>query len=87
VVLQTLPTLRSDTRLREVKPEDSGNKYRYLYHVYYLEDLAKEPIGVVFYQGKFHRFFHSETTGNPYLGSEHKEINQYELFEDDACHR
>jgi hypothetical protein len=52
--------------------------------VYYPEDPAKEPIGVVFYQGKFHRFFHSEMTGNPYLGSEHKEVNQYELFEDDT---
>ena len=52
--------------------------------MYYPEDPAKKPTGVVFHQGKFHRFFHSETTGNPYLGSEHKEANQYELFEDDA---
>jgi hypothetical protein len=83
-VLQTLPTLLSDTRLREVEPKDNGNKYGYLYHIYYPEDPAKEPIGVVFHQGKFHRFFHSETIGNPYLGSEHKEVNQYELFEDNA---
>jgi hypothetical protein len=52
--------------------------------VYYLEDPAKEPIRVVFHQGKFHRFFHSEMTENPYLGMEHKEVNQYKLFEDDA---
>jgi hypothetical protein len=83
-VLQTLPTLQLDTQLQEVEPEDSSNKYGYLYHVYYPEDPAKEPIGVVFYQGKFHRFFHSETIGNPYLGLEHKEVNQYELFKDDA---
>jgi len=82
--LRTLPTLRSDTRLREVEPEDSGNKYGYLYHVYYPEDPTKEPTGVVFHQGKFHRFFHSETTGNPYLGLELKEANQFELFEDGA---
>jgi hypothetical protein len=55
-----------------------------LYHVYYPEDPAKEPTGVVFHQGKFHKFFHLEMTGNPYLGAEHKEVNQYELFEDDA---
>ena len=38
----------------------------------------------MFHQEKFHRFFHSETTGNPYLGTEQKEVNQFELFEDDA---
>jgi hypothetical protein len=38
----------------------------------------------VFHQEKFHRFFHSETTGNPYLGMEQKEVNQFELFEDDT---
>jgi hypothetical protein len=52
--------------------------------VYYPEDLAKEPTRVMFHQGKFYRFFHLEMTGNPYLGSEHKEVNQYELVEDDA---
>jgi hypothetical protein len=52
--------------------------------VYYPEDHTKEPIGVVFHQGRFYRFFHSEMTGNPYLGMEHKEVNQYELFEDNA---
>jgi hypothetical protein len=54
-----------------------------LYNVYYPEDLAKEPIGVVFYKDKFHQFFHSTTTGNPYLGAALKEVNQYE-FQDDT---
>jgi hypothetical protein len=35
VALRTLPTLRPDTRLREVNTDDSNNQYRYLYHVYY----------------------------------------------------
>jgi hypothetical protein len=82
--LCTLPTLQLDTRLREVDTNDSNNRYGYLYHVYYLEDPTKEPIGVVFHQEKFHRFFHSETTGNPYLGVEQKEVNQFKLFEDNA---
>jgi hypothetical protein len=54
-----------------------------LYHIYYPEDLAKEPIGVIFYRDKFHQFFHSTTTGNPYLGAVLKEVNQYE-FQDNA---
>jgi hypothetical protein len=54
-----------------------------LYNVYYLEDITKEPIGVVFHKDKFYQFFHSSTTGNPYLGVLLKEANQYE-FQDDV---
>ena len=50
-----------------------------MYNVYYPEDIAKEPIGVVFHKDKFYQFFHSSTTGNPYLGALLKEANQYEL--------
>ena len=53
-----------------------------MYNVYYPEDIAKEPIGVVFHKDKFYQFFHSSTTGNPYLGALLKEANQYE-FQDD----
>ena len=55
----------------------------YLYNIYYPEDLAKEPIGIVFYKDKFHQFFHSTTIGNPYLGMAIKEANQYK-FQDDT---
>jgi hypothetical protein len=54
-----------------------------LYNVYYPEDTAKEPIGIVFHKDKFYQFFHSSTTGNPYLGVPLKEANQYE-FQDDV---
>jgi hypothetical protein len=36
----------------------------------------------VFHKDKFYQFFHSSTTGNPYLGALLKEANQYE-FQDD----
>jgi hypothetical protein len=39
----------------------------------------KEPIGVVFHKEKFHQFFHSTTTGNPYLKALLKEVNQYKF--------
>ena len=83
VALQKLPSLRPDTRIREIDTDDHKSKYSYLYNVYYPEDLAKEPIGVVFYKDKFHQFFHSTTTGNPYLGAPLKEVNQYK-FQDNA---
>jgi hypothetical protein len=54
-----------------------------LYNIYYPEDPAKEPIGIIFYKDKFHQFFHLTTIGNPYLGAAIKEANQYE-FQDDA---
>ena len=54
-----------------------------MYNVYYLEDFAKEPIGVIFYKDKFHQFFHSTTIGNPYLGAVLKEVNQYK-FQDNT---
>jgi hypothetical protein len=50
-----------------------------LYHIYYPEDLAKEPTGVVFHKEKFHQFFHSATIENPYLGGALKKVNQYEF--------
>jgi hypothetical protein len=50
-----------------------------LYNIYYPEDIAKEPIGVVFHKDKFYQFFHSSTTGNPYLRALLKEANQYEF--------
>jgi hypothetical protein len=83
VALWKLPSLRSDTRIREVDTDDHKNKYGYLYNVYYPEDFAKEPIGVIFHKDKFHQFFHSTTTGNPYLRAVLKEVNQYE-FQDDT---
>jgi hypothetical protein len=60
------------------------NKYGYLYHVYYPEKASEPPVGVVYHQEKFHRFYHSTTTGEPYLGDPHKEANQFELFEEDS---
>jgi hypothetical protein len=57
---------------------------RYLYNVYYLEDLTKEPIGIVFYQKKFHQFFHSEMSRRPYLGLAQDEVNKYKLPDDDT---
>jgi len=83
VVLQKLPSLRSDTRIQEIDTNNNSNKYRYLYNVYYPEDIAKEPIGVVFQKDKFYQFFHSSTIGNPYLGALLKEANQYK-FQDDV---
>jgi hypothetical protein len=50
-----------------------------LYNIYYPEDIAKEPIGVVFYKDKFYQFFHLSTIENPYLGALLKEANQYEF--------
>jgi hypothetical protein len=37
----------------------------------------------VFHKDKFYQFFHSTTTGNPYLGALLKEANQYK-FQDDV---
>ena len=37
----------------------------------------------MFHKDKFYQFFHSSTTGNPYLGALLKEANQYE-FQDDV---
>jgi hypothetical protein len=65
--LQKLPSLRPDTRIREIDTDNDSNKYRYLYNIYYPEDTVKEPIGIVFHKDKFYQFFHSSTTGNPYL--------------------
>jgi len=83
VALQKLPSLRPDTRIREIDTDDDSNKYGYLYNVYYPENIAKEPIGVVFHKDKFYQFFHSGTTGNPYLGALLKEANQYK-FQDNV---
>jgi hypothetical protein len=81
--LQKLPSLRPDTRIQEIDTDDGNNKYGYLYNVYYPEDTAKDPIEIVFHKDKFYQFFHSSTTGNPYLGALLKEANQYE-FQDDV---
>jgi hypothetical protein len=79
VALQKLPSLRPDTRIREIDTDDDSNKYGYLYNIYYLEDTMKEPIRIVFHKDKFYQFFHSSTIGNPYLGVLLKEANQYEF--------
>ena len=93
--LQTLPSLWPDTRIQEIDTDDQENKYSYLYHIYYPEDLMKmkEPIGVIFHKEKFHQFFHLTTTGNPYLEAALEEANQYEFQdnisteeEDQMCH-
>jgi hypothetical protein len=81
--LQKLPSLQPDTRIWEINTDDNSNKYGYLYNIYYPEDTAKEPIGIVFHKDRFYQFFHSSTTGNPYLGALLKEANQYE-FQDDV---
>jgi hypothetical protein len=39
---------------------------------------------VVYHKEKFHQFYHSTTTGNPYLGDQYKEANHFELFKDDS---
>ena len=83
VALQKLPSLWPDTRIWEIDTNDDSNKYGYLYNIYYPEDIAKEPIGVVFHKDKFYQFFHSSTIGNPYLRALLKEANQYE-FQDDV---
>jgi hypothetical protein len=80
--LHALPTLRPDSRIREIDTDDSQNKYGYLYNVYYPEDPSKPPVGVVYHKEKFYQFYHSTTTGNPYLGDQCKEANHFELFED-----
>jgi hypothetical protein len=82
--LHALPTLRPDSRIREIDTDDNQNKYGYLYNIYYPEDLSKPPVGVVYHKEKFHQFYHSTTTGNPYLGDLHKEANHFELLEDDS---
>jgi hypothetical protein len=79
-----LPTLRPDSRIREIDIDDGQNKYGYLYNVYYPEDPSKPPVGVVYHKEKFHQFYHSTTTGNPYLGDQHEEANHFELPEDDS---
>jgi hypothetical protein len=79
-----LLTLWNDLRIREIDTDDAQNKYRYLYHIYYPKDTSKPPVGVVYHKEKFHQFYHSMTTGNPYLGDPHKEVNHFELFKDDS---
>ena len=83
-VLRTLPTLCPDLRICEINTDNTQNKYRYLYNVYYLEDPAETPVGVVYHKEKFYQFYHSLTTGNPYLGAMHKEANNFELFGDNS---
>ena len=39
---------------------------------------------MVYHKEKFRQFYHSTTTGNPYLGDELKEANHFELFDDDS---
>jgi hypothetical protein len=78
-VLQKLPSLQPDTRIQEIDTNNNNNKYRYLYNIYYPEDIAKEPIRVVFHKDKFYQFFHLNTTENPYLGVLLKEANQYKF--------
>jgi hypothetical protein len=84
VALHALPSLRSDSRIREIDTDDAQNKYGYLYNVYYPEDPSKPPVGVVYHKEKFYQFYHSTTTGNPYLGDQYKEANHFELPEDDS---
>jgi hypothetical protein len=76
--------LRPDSRIREIDTDDVQNKYGYLYNVYYPEDPSKPPVGVVYHKEKFHQFYHSMTTGNPYLGDQHREANHFELFDDNS---
>jgi len=83
VVLHTLLKLWPDTRIWEIDTNNQENKYSYLYHMYYPEDLSKEPIGAIFHQDKFHQFYHLTTIENPYLGAVLKEVNQYK-FQDDV---
>ena len=83
-VLRNLPTLQSNSRIREIDTDDAQNKYGYLYNVYYLEDPAQPPVGVVFHKEKFHQFYHSTTTGRPYLGALYNQANNFELFEDNS---
>jgi len=82
--LHTLPMLQPDSRIREIDTDDGQNKYGYLYNVYYPEDPSKPPVGVVYHKEKFYQFYHSMTTGNPYLGDQCKEANHFELLEDDS---
>ena len=76
--------LLSDLRIREIDTDDAQNKYGYLYNIYYPENPAEAPVGIVYHKEKFHQFYHSATTGNPYLGTIYKEANHFELFEDDS---
>jgi hypothetical protein len=71
-------------RIREIDIDNAQNKYGYLYNVYYPEDPTEPPVGVVFHKEKFHQFYHSSTTGNPYLGAIHKQANNFKLFEDNS---
>jgi hypothetical protein len=82
--LRTLPTLRPDSRIREIDTDDEQNKYGYLYNIYHPEDPTKPAIRIVYHKEKFHQFYHSLTTGNPYLRGVHKEANHFELFKDDS---
>jgi hypothetical protein len=55
-----------------------------LYNIYYPENPAEAPIGVVYHKEKFYQFFHSSMTGNPYLREIHKEANNFKLFKDNS---
>jgi len=83
-VLRTLPLLQSDSRIQEINTDDAQNKYGYLYNVYHPENLAEALVGIVYHKEKFHQFYHSSMTGNPYLRTVHKEANHFELFKDDS---
>jgi hypothetical protein len=82
--LRILPTLRPDSRIREVDTDDDQNKYGYLYNIYHPENPTEAPVRIVYHKEKFHQFYHLSTTGNPYLGGVHKEANNFKLFEDDS---
>ncbi len=55
-----------------------------MYNLYYPEDLAKEPTGVVFYKGRFHQFFHHTRVEDPYLGPVYKEATEYKIPKDNS---
>jgi hypothetical protein len=86
--LTQLPTLRPETRLREIATDDVTNTRGYTFNVYWATDLNnKEPTGVVWHEGKFHHFFHSERSGRPYLGGIHKKATQFEVNQEPSTDR
>jgi hypothetical protein len=54
-----------------------------MYYLYYLEDLEETPVGIIWHQNKFYRFFH-HWSGNPYLGLIHTEASKYKLAQDNS---
>ena len=74
--LLEIPQLRPESRIRELGnvPE---NNFGYT-HNFYITKRQEISVPIVWHEGQFHRFYHDEQAGRPYLGPVHREATIFE---------